>query len=40
MQRVIEDPDVILDVEIVAQQAGLSLWSRDQRKRYPFLKLD
>lgn len=35
-----DDPDVILDVEIVAQQAGLSLWSRDQRKRYPFLKLD
>lgn len=35
-----DDPDMILDVEIVAQQAGLSLWSRDQRKRYPFLKLD
>jgi tRNA(Ser,Leu) C12 N-acetylase TAN1 len=35
-----DDPDVILDVEIVAQQAGLSLWSREQRKRYPFLKLD
>ena len=37
---IFEDPDVILDVEIVAQQAGLSLWSREQRKRYPFLKLD
>jgi len=35
-----DDSDVILDIEIVAQQAGLSLWSRDQRKRYPFLKLD
>lgn len=34
------DPDVILDVEIVAQQAGLALWSREQRKRYPFLKLN
>ncbi|SDY62579.1 THUMP domain-containing protein [Nitrosomonas sp. Nm33] len=34
------DPDVILDVEIVAQQAGFSLWTRDQCKRYPFLKLN
>ena len=35
-----DDPDVILDVEIVAQQAGFSLWTREQRNCYPFLKLD
>lgn len=35
-----DDPDMILDIEIVAQQAGLSLWPREQRQRYPFLKLD
>ncbi len=35
-----EDPDMILAVETIGQRAGLSLWSREQRARYPFLKLD
>lgn len=35
-----EDPDFIVAVETVAQRAGLSLWSRDTLKRYPFLRLD
>ncbi len=35
-----EDPDVIIDIETVGQRAGLSRWSRDDLKRYPFLKLD
>jgi tRNA(Ser,Leu) C12 N-acetylase TAN1 len=35
-----DDPDAILDIEIVGQQAGMALWSKDQRDRYPFLHLD
>lgn len=35
-----EDPDMILAVEAIGQRAGMSLWSREQRARYPFLKLD
>ena len=35
-----DDPDVIIDVETVGKRAGLSLWTRDDLERYPFLKLD
>lgn len=35
-----DDPDYIVAVETVGQQAGLSLWSRAERERFPFLKLD
>jgi tRNA(Ser,Leu) C12 N-acetylase TAN1 len=35
-----DDPDFILAVESIGQQAGVSLWSREQRRRYPLLKLD
>lgn len=35
-----DDADTILDIEIVGQQAGMSLWSREQMNRYPFLHLD
>lgn len=35
-----DDPDAVIDVETVANQAGLSLWTRDEIKRYPFLKID
>ena len=35
-----DDPDVIIAVETVAQQAGISIWSREDRERYPILKLD
>jgi tRNA(Ser,Leu) C12 N-acetylase TAN1 len=35
-----DDPDVIIAVETVAQQAGISLWSREDLQRYPILKLD
>lgn len=34
------DPDTIIAVETIAQWAGLSLWDREQRLRYPFLGLD
>jgi len=35
-----DDPDFILDVETVGQRAGMSLWTREDLHRYPFLKLD
>lgn len=35
-----DDPDYILAVETLGQEAGLSLWDRGARHRYPFLKLD
>ena len=35
-----EDPDVILVVETVGQQAGLSCWNREDLQHYPLLKLD
>lgn len=34
------DPDYILAIQTVGQWAGLSLWSREDLKRYPFLGLD
>jgi tRNA(Ser,Leu) C12 N-acetylase TAN1 len=35
-----EDPDVIVAVETLGNQAGLSLWTREDLRRYPFLRLD
>ena len=35
-----EDPDVIITVETIAQWAGLSLWSREELQKYPFIRLD
>lgn len=34
------DPDFILAIETVGNRAGLSLWSRDELHRYPFLRID
>jgi tRNA(Ser,Leu) C12 N-acetylase TAN1 len=34
-----QDPDAILAVETVGNRAGMSLWSREDLKRYPFLAL-
>jgi tRNA(Ser,Leu) C12 N-acetylase TAN1 len=34
------DPDVIIAIETVGQWAGISWWTRDDLKRYPFLTLD
>ncbi|KPK40339.1 MAG: hypothetical protein AMJ69_02590 [Gammaproteobacteria bacterium SG8_47] len=34
------DPDYIIDVETVGQRAGVALWTREQRLRYAYLKLD
>jgi tRNA(Ser,Leu) C12 N-acetylase TAN1 len=35
-----DDPDVIVAIVTVDTRASLSLWTRDQRRRMPFLKLD
>lgn len=35
-----EDPDAILAVETLGNQAGLSVWTREQLRRYAFLRLD
>ncbi len=35
-----DDPDLILVLETIDQRAGLSLWTRDDLERYPFLHLD
>ena len=33
------NPDLVVAVETVGQQAGLSLWTREELERYPFLGL-
>lgn len=35
-----EDPDYVLDIETVGPQAGMSIWSRDDLRRFPFLHVD
>lgn len=35
-----DDPDAIIDLETVDRRAGVSLWTREELKRYPFLKPD
>ena len=35
-----DDPDAIIAVETVGVQAGLSLWTREDLRRYPLLHLD
>ncbi len=34
------DPDYVIDVETVGNRAGLSLWTRDELRRLPFLRVD
>lgn len=34
------DPDAVIDVETVGNRAGLSFWTRDDLKKYPFLRMD
>lgn len=35
-----DDPDLVIDIETVGDRAGLSLWTREDLKRYPFLRVD
>jgi tRNA(Ser,Leu) C12 N-acetylase TAN1 len=35
-----QNPDAIVVVETVGSRAGMSIWTREDLERYPFLKLD
>jgi len=35
-----ENPDMVVDIEMVGNRAGLSAWSRDELARYAFLHID
>lgn len=35
-----DDPDAIIAIETVDNRAGLALWTRDDLRRFPFLKVD
>lgn len=35
-----DDPDAVVAVETVGTRAGISVWSRDELERYPFLDPD
>lgn len=35
-----DDPDAVIAVETVANRAGMSLWTREQMERYPFIRPD
>ena len=35
-----DDPDAIVQIETVGNRAGISLWSREELARYPFLRVD
>ena len=39
-QITFDDPDAIIAVETIGPWAGLSIWSREELQRYPFIKLD
>lgn len=34
------DPDWVIDIETVGERAGMSLWSRDDLRRFPFLRVE
>ncbi len=34
------DPDYVIDVETAGNRAGLSLWTRNELRRLPFLRVD
>ena len=35
-----EDPDIVIDVELVGNRAGLSIWTRQELNRFDFLHVD
>jgi len=35
-----DDPDAVIDIETVGNRAGAALWTREDLKRFPFLKVD
>jgi tRNA(Ser,Leu) C12 N-acetylase TAN1 len=35
-----QNPDYVIDIETVGERAGMSMWSRDDLKRFLFLRID
>ncbi len=35
-----DDPDAVIDIETVGNEAGMSLWTRDDLSDYPFLRVE
>ena len=35
-----DDPDAVVDVEIIDNAGGVSLWTRDDRGAFPFVRVD
>lgn len=35
-----DDPDAVIQIETVGNRAGISLWSREELGRFPFLRAD
>jgi tRNA(Ser,Leu) C12 N-acetylase TAN1 len=35
-----DNPDAVLVIETIGQRAGMSLWSKEEMERYPFLHID
>lgn len=33
-----DDPDAVIDIETIGNWAGLSLWTREELQRYPFIR--
>jgi len=36
----LDDPDCVIQIETIGGRAGLSLWTRQERQRFPFLGTD
>jgi tRNA(Ser,Leu) C12 N-acetylase TAN1 len=37
---VFEDPDAVIAIETVGNRAGIALFTREEKKRYPFIRVD
>ena len=35
-----EDPDALVAIETLGQRAGVSVWTREELRRYPFIRVD
>lgn len=35
-----EDPDLVIDIETLGHRAGISLWTREEMQKYPFLRFN
>ena len=35
-----DDPDVVIDIETLNDEAAMSMWTRDDMRSYPFLRID